>query len=136
MTITLNMSSYTKWDMSGFDELVKDCLQLESYEIGVGFDEKQHPDAEMPMANLAWILETGADLPNGEIPPRQFMESTNFQWGYDNQKYAPPVINRILYKKAPIIPQLKRLGGRHKKLMQIQYKLIIQRIKTPLCCML
>lgn len=114
----LTFSSHTTWDMSGLDELIKDCIELESYEIGVGFGSETHPRAEMPMANLAWILETGADLPNGEIPPRQFMESTNFQWEVDNQKFAPPVISRILYKSAPIIQQLKRLGGREKSLMQ------------------
>jgi len=114
----VSTSSHTKWDMSGLDKLVKQCLEIDKREIEVGFDAEQHPDAEMPMGNLAWILETGADLPNGEIPPRQFMESTNFQFEVDNKKLAPLVLKGILYKSLPIEGQLMKLGRKHKQIMQ------------------
>lgn len=111
-------SSVTTWDMSGFDELIKKCKQIENHEVEIGFGEEIHPDANMTMGNLAWILETGADLPNGEIPPRQFMESTNFQFEVDNNRLAPLVIKNILYKNAPIDAQLVRLGKKEKDIMQ------------------
>lgn len=114
----LGFSSTTTWDMKGLDEFVKKCKEIERHEIQVGFDEEMHPDANMPMGNLAWILENGADLPNGEIPPRQFMESTNFQFEVDNNRLAPLVIRAILYRDAPINKQLMRLGKKEKEVMQ------------------
>jgi hypothetical protein len=73
-------------DMSGLDKFIKECIQLEKKQVSIGFDDTKHPDADMGMAELAWILETGSDKVN--IPPRNFMDSTNYQFGVDNMKKA------------------------------------------------
>ncbi|UNY40385.1 hypothetical protein KLEP7_gp08 [Pseudaeromonas phage vB_PpeM_ KLEP7] len=105
-------------DMSELDKFVKECLKLENYEVDTGFGEENHPDADMSMANLANILELGADLPNGEIPPRQFIESTNDMFEIDNMKVSPLVVKNILYKNADPMVQLKKIGNKQKQLMK------------------
>lgn len=105
-------------DMSGLDKFVKECLKLEAYEVDVGFGEGKHPDADMSMANLASILENGADIPNGTIPPRQFIESTNDMFEIDNMSVAPLAIKNILYKNADPSAQLKKIGNKQKRLMK------------------
>lgn len=105
-------------DMSGMDKFVKECLKLEGYEVDTGFGEENHPDADMSKASLAWILENGADLPNGEIPPRQFIESTNDMFEIDNMKVSPLVVRNILYKNADPMVQLKKIGNKQKQLMK------------------
>lgn len=105
-------------DMSGMDKFVKECLRLEGYEVDTGFGEEKHPDADMSMAALSWILENGADLPNGEIPPRQFIESTNDMFEIDNMKVSPFAVRNILYKNADPATQLKKIGNKQKQLMK------------------
>ena len=105
-------------DMSGLDKFVKECLKLEGYEVDTGFGEENHPDADMSKASLAWILENGADIPNGEIPPRQFIESTNDMFEIDNMKVSPLVVKNILYKNADPMVQLKKIGNKQKQLMK------------------
>ena len=103
-------------DMSGMDKFVKECLKLEGYEVDTGFGEENHPDADMSKASLAWILENGADIPNGEIPPRQFIESTNDMFEIDNMKVSPLVVKNILYRNADPMVQLKKIGNKQKQL--------------------
>ena len=105
-------------DMSGMDKFVKECLNLEGYEVDTGFGEENHPDADMSKASLAWILENGADIPNGKIPPRQFIESTNDMFEIDNMKVSPLVVKNILYKNADPMSQLKKIGNKQKQLMK------------------
>ena len=105
-------------DMSGMDKFVKKCLRLEGYEVDTGFGEEKHPDADMSMASLANILELGADIPNGVIPPRQFIESTNDMFEIDNMKVSPLVVRNILYKDADPAAQLKKIGNKQKQLMK------------------
>ncbi len=103
-------------DMSGLDKFIKECIQLEKKQVSIGFDDTKHPDADMGMAELAWILEMGADEAN--IPPRNFMDSTNYQFGVDNMKKAPLAIKNILYKGISPEVALKSLGNAEKRLMK------------------
>ena len=105
-------------DMSGMDKFVKECLKLEGYEVDTGFGEENHPDADMSKASLAWILENGADIPNGKSPPRQFIESTNDMFEIDNMKVSPFIVKNILYKNADPMVQLKKIGNKQKQLMK------------------
>ena len=112
--ITANFN--VKADMSGLDKFIKECIQLEKKQVSIGFDDTKHPDADMGMAELAWILETGSDKAN--IPPRNFMDSTNYQFGVDNMKKAPLAIKNILYKGISPEVALKSLGNAEKRLMK------------------
>ena len=87
-------------DMSGMDKFVKECLKLEGYEVDTGFGEEAHGPSGLKTSELSWILENGADIPNGEIPPRQFIESTNDMFEIDNMKVSPLVVKNILYRNA------------------------------------
>ena len=103
-------------DMSGLDKFIKECVKLEQKQISIGFDNTKHPDTELTNAELAWILEMGADKVN--IPPRNFMDSTNYQFGVDNMKVTPLAVKKILYKNASPESVLKTVGNKQKKLMQ------------------
>ena len=103
-------------DMSGLDKFIKECIKLEQKQISIGFDNTKHPDTELTNAELAYILELGADKVN--IPPRNFMDSTNYQFGVDNMKVTPLAVKKILYKNASPESVLKTVGNKQKKLMQ------------------
>ena len=105
-------------DMSGMDKFIKECLKLEGYEVDIGFGEEKHEPSGLKASALSWILENGADLPNGEIPPRQFIESTNDMFEIDNMKVSPLVVKNILYKNADPAAQLKKIGNKQKQLMK------------------
>ena len=105
-------------DMSGMDKFVKECLRLEGYEVDTGFGEEAHGPSGLKTSELSWILENGADIPNGEIPPRQFIESTNDMFEIDNMKVSPLVVKNILYKNADPAAQLKKIGNKQKQLMK------------------
>ena len=105
-------------DMSGMDKFIKECLKLEGYEVDTGFGDEIHESSGLKASALAWILENGADLPNGEIPPRQFIESTNDMFEIDNMKVSPLVVRNILYKNADPTTQLKKIGNKQKQLMK------------------
>ncbi len=103
-------------DMSGLDKFIKECIQLEKKQVSIGFDDTQHPETDLTNAELAYILELGADKVN--IPPRNFMDSTNYQFGVDNMKVTPLAVKKILYKNASPESVLKTVGNKQKKLMQ------------------
>ena len=103
-------------DMSGLDKFIKECVKLEQKQISIGFDNTQHPETDLTNAELAYILELGADKAN--IPPRNFMDSTNYQFGVDNMKITPIAVKKILYKNASPESVLKTVGNKQKKLMQ------------------
>ena len=105
-------------DMSGMDKFVKECLKLEGYEVDTGFGEENHGPSGLKTSELSWILENGADIPNGAIPPRQFIESTNDMFEIDNMKVSPLVVKNILYKNADPMSQLKKIGNKQKQLMK------------------
>ena len=105
-------------DMSGMDKFVKECLKLEGYEVDTGFGEETHSPSGLKTSELSWILENGADIPNGEIPPRQFIESTNDMFEIDNMKVSPLVVKNILYRNADPMVQLKKIGNKQKQLMK------------------
>ena len=105
-------------DMSGMDKFVKECLKLEGYEVDTGFGEEMHGPSGLKTSELSWILENGADIPNGVIPPRQFIESTNDMFEIDNMKVSPLVVKNILYKNADPMSQLKKIGNKQKQLMK------------------
>lgn len=105
-------------DMSGMDKFVKECLKLEGYEVDTGFGEETHGPSGLKTSELSWILENGADIPNGEIPPRQFIESTNDMFEIDNMKVSPLVVKNILYRNADPVVQLKKIGNKQKQLMK------------------
>ena len=105
-------------DMSGMDKFVKECLKLEGYEVDTGFGEETHVPSGLKTSELSWILENGADIPNGEIPPRQFIESTNDMFEIDNMKVSPLVVKNILYRNADPVVQLKKIGNKQKQLMK------------------
>ena len=105
-------------DMSGMDKFVKECLKLEGYEVDTGFGEETHGPSGLKTSELSWILENGADIPNGAIPPRQFIESTNDMFEIDNMKVSPLVVKNILYRNADPMVQLKKIGNKQKQLMK------------------
>ena len=105
-------------DMSGMDKFVKECLRLDGYEVDTGFGEEAHGPSGLKTSELSWILENGADIPNGKIPPRQFIESTNDMFEIDNMKVSPLVVKNILYKNADPMSQLKKIGNKQKQLMK------------------
>ena len=105
-------------DMSGLDKFIKECIQLEKKQVSIGFDDTKHPDADMGMAALAWILDRGADIPNGVIPPRDFMESTNDQFEVDNGRVTPLAVKKILYRGQAPESALKPVGNAQKRTMQ------------------
>ncbi|NCB78608.1 MAG: hypothetical protein EOM41_01150 [Bacilli bacterium] len=114
----IKCNSHVIADMKGLDLFVKECINLEKKEIGIGFDETKHPDADMSMAALAWILDRGADIPNGVIPPRDFMESTNDQFEVDNGRVTPLAVKKILYRGQAPESALKPVGNAQKRTMQ------------------
>ena len=105
-------------DMKGLDLFIKECIKLSNFEVDTGFGEEIHDPSGLKTSELSWILENGADIPNGEIPPRQFIESTNDMFEIDNMKVSPLVVKNILYKNADPMVQLKKIGNKQKQLMK------------------
>lgn len=66
----------TKSDFSGFKEIKKKLLDIESTSIKTGFwPEVKHPNGKLNSAELANILINGARKGrSGEIPPRPFLQ--------------------------------------------------------------
>lgn len=114
----IRMSGTCVADMSELDKFFKGVIKLESCSVETGFGEKMHPDANMSTAELSYILNNGADLPNGEIPPRQFMESSSDLFEEDNKRITPLVVRQILFKGADPTKQLMRIGRKQKQVMQ------------------
>ena len=70
------MSIKVKMDMKGWDKLYSQLDDLAEYEAEAGYyGEDIHGDSGLPMSNLAWIHNEGAELGNGiSIPARPFMD--------------------------------------------------------------
>ena len=112
--VGVSIKSHVKTDFKGLDEFIKDAIKLAGHSIEVGFDSTPHPNTDLGLASLAYILETGSDKVN--IPPRQFMESSNDLFEQDNAKFAPITVRRILYRKSNINSELLILGNKEKRL--------------------
>lgn len=96
------MSIKTSLDMKGWDEIYKQLQDLDNYEAEAGYyGEDIHDSSGLPMSNLAWIHNEGAELDNGTtIPARPFMDQSFVAIaGSDFGKYEMKEI--LFYGKTP-----------------------------------
>jgi len=119
----IKMSSHCVADFSGMDEFIKKAIRLSQEEVDVGFNQEIHEDSGLTYADLANILNSGADKVN--IPPRVFMESAMDIFEYDNLKVTPLAVKKILYKDMPMEAELLKIGRKQKQVLQEVMKLKI-----------
>ena len=82
-------------DMSGWEEIEKQMAYLESKQIEYGYPtEKIHPDAKVPVAQVAKWNNTGVKAVGGgwRIPPRPFMEISAILNDMEMKKYNQQIM--------------------------------------------
>ena len=112
----IKVSSHCIADFSGMDKFVKQAIKLSQQEVDIGFNQETHEDSGLTYADLANILNSGADSVN--IPPRVFMESAMDQFEVDNLKVTPLAVKRILYKDMPMEAELLKIGRKQKQILK------------------
>ena len=89
---------------------MKKLSNLESKEAEAGYDDAQHPTADMSYAELAWVHERG----KGIIPPRAFMTQA-FHNMLGSEEIYEQAIKNALYGTSNTDRELKKIATKLSK---------------------
>lgn len=101
-------------DMSGWEEIEKQMSYLESKQIEYGYPvDKIHPDAKVPVAQVAKWNNTGVKANGGgwKIPPRPFMEIAAIYTDFEMGKYNQQLMLSLLKGKTSVERALDYVGN-------------------------